>query len=59
MTDQKIDIKAIDARIQEIKRAAEELKSLGEAFPALSRNTARLLASTKMLELDISDVIDL
>lgn len=59
MTDQKIDIKAIDAKIQEIKKTAEELKELGESFPALYRNTARLLASTKMLEINISDAVDL
>lgn len=59
MTDQKIDIKAIDAKIQAIKKTAEELKEIGESFPALYRNTARLLASTKMLEINISDAVDL
>ena len=57
MTDQKIDLKTIDAKIQEIKKAAEELMGLGESFPALSRNTIRLLASTKMLEIEVSDVV--
>ncbi len=59
MTEQKIDIETIDAKIQAIKKTAEELKVLGESFPALYRNTARLLASTKMLEIDISDAVDL
>ena len=59
MTDQKIDIKTIDDKIQKIKKTAEELKELGESFPALYRNIARLLASTKMLEIDISDAVDL
>ena len=59
MTDQKIDIKTIDDKIQKIKKTAEELKELGESFPALYRNTARLLASTKMLEINISDAVDL
>ena len=59
MTDQKIDLKTIDGKIQEIKRAAEELMRMGDSFPALSRNTTRLLASTKMLEIDISDAVDL
>lgn len=59
MTDQKIDIKAIDDKIQKLKKTAEELKELGESFPALYRNTARLLASTKMLEINISDAVDL
>ena len=59
MADQKIDIKAIDAEIQKIKKAAEKLKELGGSFPALTRNNARILASTKMLEIDISDAVDL
>ena len=36
MTDQNIDLKAADARIQAIKKAAEELKGMGESFPALA-----------------------
>lgn len=59
MTDQKIDLKAIDGKIQEIRRAAEELMRMGDSFPALSRNTTRLLASTKMLEIAVSDAVDL
>ena len=59
MTDQNIDLKAADARIQAIKKAAEELKGMGESFPALARNATRILASTKMLEIDISDALDL
>ncbi|MFZ7113117.1 MAG: hypothetical protein ACOWYE_15655 [Desulfatiglandales bacterium] len=59
MTDQKIDLKSIDGKIQEIKKAAQELMRMGDSFPALSRNTTRLLASTKMLELAVSDAVDL
>lgn len=59
MGDHQIDLKVADARIQEIKRAAEEIKAMGESFPALARNATRILASTKMLELDVSDVLDL
>lgn len=59
MTDQQIDLKTIDARIQTIKGAAEELKKMGESFPALARNASRILASTKMLEMDVSDAADL
>lgn len=59
MTNQSIDLKAADARIQEIRKAAEALREMGESFPALARNSARILASTKMLELNISDALDL
>ncbi len=51
-----IDLKELDSRIQSLKKTAEELKTMGEDFPALYRNTSRILASIKMLELNISDV---
>jgi len=35
-----------------------ELKGLAENIPAITRNTTRLLASVKMMELNISDCID-
>ena len=49
----------IHNKVQLIKKAAEELSQLGEDFPAIQKNTLRILASTKMLELNISDVVDL
>jgi hypothetical protein len=53
------EIKKIDTRIQAIKKAAQELKALSGRIPAVDRNTARILASVKMLEINISDVKDL
>ena len=53
------DIKKIDDKIQVLKRTAEELKRMGEDFPALARNSTRILASIKMLELNVSDLVDL
>jgi chaperonin cofactor prefoldin len=50
------DLKELDTKIQSIKKTAEELKQMGEDFPALYRNVSRLLASIKMLELNISDL---
>ena len=47
----------IDRRIQLIKKTAEELSGMAEEFPALARNTARILASQKMLELNVSDLL--
>jgi len=51
-----VDIKELDIKIQSMKKTAEELKQMGEEFPALYRNISRVLASIKMLELNISDV---
>ena len=57
--ESKFDIKDMDAELQRIKSAAENLTGMGENFPALSRNLVRILASVKMLELNISDYVDL
>jgi len=54
-----INTERINAKIGLMKQTAEELKEMGENFPALERNTIRILASIKMLEINISDVIDL
>jgi len=51
-----IDLKELDGKIQSIKKTAEELKRMGEDFPALYRNVSRVLASIKMLELNVSDL---
>lgn len=52
------DLHEIDNRIQQIKEAVKELDQLGKELPAISKNTVRILASIKMLELNISDIID-
>ena len=57
--DPQIDIHKMHAKIQLMKSTAEELKGMGQDFPALSRNTSRILASLKMLELNVSDIVDL
>jgi hypothetical protein len=53
------DLKKIDDKIRVLKRTAEELKSMGEDFPALARNSTRILASIKMLQLNVSDIVEL
>ncbi len=53
------EIKKLDTRIQTIKKAAQELKALSDRIPAVDRNVVRILASVKMLEINISDVKDL
>ena len=57
--EQTINLDEINIKIQQMKGYAEELKGLGKEFPALDRNIIRILASLKMLELNISDIIDL
>ncbi|MDX2441516.1 MAG: hypothetical protein QNK40_13330 [Desulfobacterales bacterium] len=52
------ELKKIDDKIKLLRNTAEDLKDLAENIPAITRNTTRLLASVKMMELNISDVID-
>ena len=56
---QQIDLKKIHAKIQLMRKTAEELKQMGENFPAVNRNIIRILASVKMLEINVSDVVEL
>jgi len=51
------EIKGMEARINKIRKATEELKGLCGAIPAVERNAARILASVKMLEINISDLL--
>ena len=56
---QQIDLKEINDKIQLMKKTAQELNRIGEDFPAIARNTVRILASVKMLEINISDLVEL
>ena len=53
------DLNEIDAKIQLMKRTAEELARAGENFPAIARNIVRISAGIKMLEINICDVLEL
>ena len=53
-----IDLEGIDEKIQMMKEIAQELKEMGKNIPAMDRNLLRILASIKMLEMNISDVLD-
>ncbi|MBS3920597.1 MAG: hypothetical protein KG012_17120 [Deltaproteobacteria bacterium] len=52
-------LKQMDARIKKIKKAALELKEFSGGIQAVDRNAGRILASVKMLEINISDILDL
>jgi len=52
------ELKKIDAKIKLLRDTAKELNSLANDIPAITRNTIRLLATVKMMELNISDCID-
>jgi len=53
------DVKKLDTRIKAIRDAAQELKKFSGGIQAVDRNADRILASVKMLEINISDLLDL
>jgi hypothetical protein len=53
------NLRKINSKIQLLKSTALELGRLGEDMPFLVRNNVRILASLKMMEINISDLMDL
>lgn len=57
MENKQVDINDIHEKIQQIKQFFNALQQDIEVFPAINRNSERALASLKMLELNISDLV--
>lgn len=53
------NVKEMAEKIQAIKEAATELKNISGGIQAVDRNIDRILASVKMLEINISDIVDI
>jgi hypothetical protein len=53
------NVKEMAEKIQLIKEAATELKDISGGIQAVDRNVGRILASVKMLEMGISDIVDI
>ena len=51
------EMKKMAARIKTIKKAAQELKTLSGGIQAVDRNVERILASVKMLEINVTDLL--
>ncbi len=51
--------KRIDQLIRHLRTIALDLKKEGAEIPAVERNVNRILASIRMLELNVCDVADL
>ncbi len=47
------ELDEISSKVEELKRLAEELYERSEDFPAINRNTDRILASVEMLRLNL------
>jgi hypothetical protein len=57
MVDKDLVVK-MDEKIQAIKEAALELKEISGGIQAVDRNADRILTSAKMLEVNVSDALD-
>lgn len=52
-------VKEMAGKVQAIKEAATELQDISGGIQAVDRNVDRILASVKMLEINISDIVDI
>ena len=51
------NLNGVNDKILKIKKLLAELEAEAKQFPALEKNSKRALASIKMLELNISDIV--
>ncbi len=56
--EREYDLKVMYARIKELRRTAKEIRELGQGIEAVRRNADRVLASVKMIELNVCDVVE-
>jgi len=56
---QRWDVKRMAELILAIKKAAVELQRISGGIQALDRNVEQILTSVKLLELNISDLVDI
>ena len=54
-----VSLEAMAELIHQMRRSAEALQKQAQGIQAVERNLVRLLASVKMLELNISDAKEL
>ena len=57
--DKEYKIKDMAEKIRILKQTATELKRISGGIQAVDRNVDRILASIKMLEINISDLVDI
>lgn len=59
MLTAEVDLKEMDRVIKELRENARYLMEISGGMQCVDRNCDRILASVKMLELNISDVVDI
>lgn len=58
MTSKSINMKKMAQKISSLKQEANELKAMSGGIQAVDRNIDRILACIKMLEINISDLVN-
>lgn len=56
--ENRYDLRKLAEKIEELRRTAEEINRLGKGIEAVKRNVNRIFASTRMLEINICDLVD-
>ena len=59
MTEKPDIFDQIKEQIKQLKSSAEILDKTGKEIPAVARNMVRIMASVKMLELNIVDALEI
>jgi len=57
--EQEYDIRQMTEKIRSLKQTATQLKALSNGIQAVDRNVDRILASVRVLELDIVDLTEI
>ena len=52
-------LREIQKEIEAISKATNRLKEISGGVQAIDRNASRILASTKMLEINVSDLLEI
>jgi hypothetical protein len=58
MPEQSYDIDAIQSLIHSLQTSTRSLQETGRELPCIEKNCTRILASVKMLELNIEDILE-
>ena len=59
MTTADVNLKELDKTIKEVKEKVQHIMELSGGMQCVDRNCERIMASIKMLELNICDVADI
>ena len=53
--EHEIPIGKVSTKVEELQKRAQELYDISEDFPAINRNVKRMLASIKMLQINVEE----